>query len=329
MISMELNFHFFLIILFILIRIKLTYGQVIQPNFRSSDVELIPNLMVMNSTSRVHFFCTNHHPENLSLIVSLSRNISDKFLKLSTKQLNKTTMRITIHSKRYIGIFYLFCHVKTKEQRGTRADVIVKADAGLLRLAQRCRVYERKYIKCNIRASTLARAIKNGFSPEIEFTEMTNLRSYKEQYEFLKNESTNDYLVFRWEPTVNGQFPNDVKMNIKITLPFFGTSQYRFDMTPMFVIKPNFTVQILLRNKLHFQLIPNSPPAICQRHVQLKSNLTMNRTWIMIEASRPRFNIEKPLFNTIYQVCVRCRQTTNDSYSPEECQEINSTLKSS
>jgi hypothetical protein len=56
--------------------------------------------------------------------------------------------------------------------------------------------------------------------------------AYTQQYKFLTNESTDEYLVFQWRPTVDGQFPSGVLMNIKITLPFFGTMQYRFDMTP-------------------------------------------------------------------------------------------------
>ncbi|CAF0721344.1 unnamed protein product [Adineta ricciae] len=302
--------------------IKLSYSQIVQPNFRSSDVELHPSLMVMNSTSYAHFYCTNYHPENLPLVVSLSRNISNKLLKLSTYQVNETTTKIILHSKRFIGIFYLFCYKKDNEQRGTRADVIVKADAGLLRLARRCQVYHRKYIKCTLRASTLARAIQNGFSPEIEFIENTEARSYKEDYEFLKNESTNNYLVFRLEPMVEGQFPAGVKMNIKITLPYFGTSQYRFDMTPTFVIQPNFTAHAVSKNKVEIHLIPNSPPAICQQAIQLKSNATKKPAWKILHPGRTQYFIDKSLLRTIYQVCVRCRQTSNESYSQEECQDI-------
>ncbi|CAF0852570.1 unnamed protein product [Adineta ricciae] len=321
--------------------IKLSYSQIVQPNFRSSDVELRtwnfrlflsnclsqcffvdPSLMVMNSTSYAHFYCTNYHPENLPLVVSLSRNISNKLLKLSTYQVNETTTKIKLHSKRFIGIFYLFCYTKDNEQRGTRADVIVKADAGLLRLARRCQVYHRKYIKCTIRASTLARAIQNGFSPEIEFTENTETRAYKEDYEFLKNESTDNYLVFKLEPTVAGQFPAGVKMNVKITLPYFGTSQYRFDMTPTFVIQPNFTAQAVSKSKVEIHLVSNSPPAICQQAIQLKSNATKNRTWKILQPGRTQYFIDKSLLHTIYQVCVRCRQTSNESYSQEECQDI-------
>ena len=97
--------------------------------FRSICLDVFfvdPSLMVMNSTSYAHFYCTNYHPENLPLVVSLSRNISNKLLKLSTYQMNETTTKIKLHSKGFIGIFYLFCYRKDNEQRGTRADIIVK-----------------------------------------------------------------------------------------------------------------------------------------------------------------------------------------------------------
>jgi hypothetical protein len=57
-------------------------------------------------------------------------------------------------------------------------------------------------------------------------------RAYETQHEFLKNESTDEYLVFKWKPSVDGEFPNGVIMDMKIRLPYFGTSYYRFDMTP-------------------------------------------------------------------------------------------------
>ena len=57
-------------------------------------------------------------------------------------------------------------------------------------------------------------------------------QSYRTQYEFSINESTDEYLVFKWKPNVDEEFPNGVMMNMKIRLPYFGTSFYRFNMTP-------------------------------------------------------------------------------------------------
>lgn len=47
--------------------------------------------------------------------------------------------------------------------------------SGVLQLVERCRVYERQYIKCIIRAPVIASAIKNGFPEAFEFNEITHL----------------------------------------------------------------------------------------------------------------------------------------------------------
>ncbi|CAF4923973.1 unnamed protein product, partial [Rotaria socialis] len=39
--------------------------------------------------------------------------------------------------------------------------------------AERCRVYDRQYIKCLIRAPTIARAIQNDYPPKFEFHEIS------------------------------------------------------------------------------------------------------------------------------------------------------------
>ena len=48
------------------------------------------------------------------------------------------------------------------------------ASPGVLQLAQKCRVYNMKYIKCVIRAPTIARAIQNDYPAKFRFTELTH-----------------------------------------------------------------------------------------------------------------------------------------------------------
>jgi hypothetical protein len=55
---------------------------------------------------------------------------------------------------------------------------------------------------------------------------------YHTDFEFVKNESTDELLVFKWEPIIKGQFPNGLKMRMKAILPYFDDSTYYFDMTP-------------------------------------------------------------------------------------------------
>jgi hypothetical protein len=39
-------------------------------------------------------------------------------------------------------------------------------------------------------------------------------------------------VVFKWKPTIDGEFPNGVRMHMKAMLPHFDASSYYFDMTP-------------------------------------------------------------------------------------------------
>ncbi len=64
------------------------------------------------------------------------------------------------------------------------------------------------------------------------FFSSPNLLAYLSRVEFLRNESTNEYLVFKWKPTIDGEFPNGVRMHMKAMLPYFDLSSYYFDMTP-------------------------------------------------------------------------------------------------
>jgi len=48
------------------------------------------------------------------------------------------------------------------------------AAPGVLQLVDRCRVYDRQYIKCIIRATIIASAIQNGYPPIFEFDEMAH-----------------------------------------------------------------------------------------------------------------------------------------------------------
>ena len=48
------------------------------------------------------------------------------------------------------------------------------AAPGVLQLVERCRVYDKQYIKCRIRAPTIARAIQNGYPPKFEFNEISH-----------------------------------------------------------------------------------------------------------------------------------------------------------
>lgn len=88
---------------------------------------LVPNIVILNSTSISNFLCINHEPDDLPLIISLSKNISEDQVKITRYQLNKTTINIRIQLKNYLGIFHLLCYSKNKKHQGTRADVIARS----------------------------------------------------------------------------------------------------------------------------------------------------------------------------------------------------------
>ena len=48
------------------------------------------------------------------------------------------------------------------------------ASPGVIQLAKRCQVYDKQYIKCIIRAPTIARAIQNDYPAKFEFNETSS-----------------------------------------------------------------------------------------------------------------------------------------------------------
>ncbi len=48
------------------------------------------------------------------------------------------------------------------------------AAPGTLQLAARCRVYDRQYIKCVIRAPIIAPAVQNDYPAKFEFNEISH-----------------------------------------------------------------------------------------------------------------------------------------------------------
>lgn len=87
---------------------------------------VVPNLVIINSTSTTNFTCVNHRSNESPLEVKLSKIISSDEIKLSTNVLNQTTIHIQLESINYVGIFHLLCFSNGEPSNGTRADIIVK-----------------------------------------------------------------------------------------------------------------------------------------------------------------------------------------------------------
>lgn len=85
-----------------------------------------PVRVIINSTSITDFLCINHQSNGGQLEAKLSKSIPINQMKLSTEVLNRTTMNIRLESNNYVGIFHVTCHLKGEENKGNRADVIVK-----------------------------------------------------------------------------------------------------------------------------------------------------------------------------------------------------------
>ena len=73
---------------------------------------------------------------------------------------------------------------------------------------------------------------KRETNASIAYCSSDDAPAFKPKFEFLKNESTQGVLVFKWKPTVEGQFPPGVRMRLRVVLPHFNDSIYIFDMTP-------------------------------------------------------------------------------------------------
>ncbi|CAF4944463.1 unnamed protein product [Rotaria sp. Silwood1] len=296
----------------------------------TTNMTLKPGLAVIDSTSTTNFNCTNYESNEKPLKVNLSKIISSNEIKITTNILNKNTINIRLEAKNYVGIFHLLCYVNGEQTKGTRADVIVKAAPGVLQLIERCRVYDKQYIKCRIRAPTIARAIQNDYPAKFEFNEISHSHdnlAYITRFEFLKNESTNEYLTFKWRPTADGEFPDKVRMHMKAILPHFNVSSYNFDMTPIFRITPKFTLQAISSSEIQIKLASISPAAFCDKSIIPKLGSNINRTWTIVEANRNTIIIDKLLSDSVYRVCMKCRQTYTDPDGMEECQEIKTLSK--
>jgi hypothetical protein len=87
---------------------------------------LVPNFVVINSTSITDFICINHLSNDAQLETNLSKSIPFNQMKISTNLLNKTAMHIRLESNNYVGIFHLLCYSRGEQPKGNRADVIVK-----------------------------------------------------------------------------------------------------------------------------------------------------------------------------------------------------------
>ncbi|CAF2574445.1 unnamed protein product [Rotaria sp. Silwood2] len=306
--------------------INFCYTQISTAKFHPWNIEII----VINSTSTINFTCIKHESNDKPLEVNLSKIIPSTEIKITTNILNKTAINIQLEAKNYVGIFHLLCYINGEKSKGTRSDVIVRAAPGVLQLIERCRVYDKQYIKCRIRAPIIARAIQNDYPAQFEFNEINHSSdnlAYISRVEFLKNESTNEYLTFKWRPTADGVFPNRVRMHIKAILPHFDVSSYYFDMTPVFQITPKFTLKAISSSEIEIKLASIFPSAFCEKSIIPKLNSTINQTWTVVEANQNTISIENRLSNSVYRVCMKCRQIYTDPDGMEECQEIQTLSK--
>ncbi|CAF0803811.1 unnamed protein product [Adineta ricciae] len=294
-------------------------------DFRPSNIQIIPDFKIINHTSTTNFTCFNHRPSDSPLEVNLSKVIPTNEIQLFTSILNQSAIHIRLESRNYVGVFHLLCYAKGEQSKGIRADIIVTAPPGVLQLAEKCRVYDRQYIKCVIRASTIARAVQNDYPVKFEFTEMAHSPdrlAYRPRFEFLKNESTKDNLTFKWQPTIDGEFPNGVRMHMKAFLPHIEDSSYYFDMTPIFQITPRFSLQTVSSNTIRMNVEPINPPVFCEKSVMQNLVSSVNRTWTVHEPNKSPYNIVNLRPKTIYRICMKCRQTQSDPEGIEQCQTI-------
>ncbi|UJR27550.1 hypothetical protein I4U23_008832 [Adineta vaga] len=294
-------------------------------DFRPSDIQITPDLAVINSTDKINFTCINYRSNNSILETNLSKIIPTNEIQLFTKKLNESALHIRLESTNYVGVFHLLCYSKGEQSKGNRADIIVIAPPGVLQLAEKCSVYDRQYIKCVIRAPNIARAVQNDYPPKFDFQEIAHSAdrlAYRPRFEFLKNESTNENLTFRWQPTVDGEFPNGVRMHMKAMLPHFENSSYFFDMTPIFRITPKFNLQTLSSSKIQMNIEPIVPTPFCEKSKMSNLLSNINQTWTVVDPDQNKSVFTNLIPDSVYRICMKCRQTYTDPDGTEQCQDI-------
>ncbi|CAF3113306.1 unnamed protein product [Rotaria sp. Silwood2] len=285
-----------------------------------SNFDLKPSFAILNSTSKIKFLCTKYKDDNIDFEISLVPAISSDNLKIYKNHLNNTAIKIIIESSGYIGTFQLICSPINNKTVGVRSDIIIGISPGLLTRIGRCIVYENKYIECNIRAPKIVSAIDNHYQYDFNFIEIhqsSKENAYNQLPELVKIDKINNTLTFRWFPMNDGVFPEGLQMLIRETSQYFDSTDYLMDMTPSFLIKANFTVQVLSSTnfQIHFDHSTFSSPLMCHGNISRDNNSTSlnqeedSRTFD--ETYQTTISITNLTPNTWYQLCFQCRRNAS------------------
>ncbi|CAF2869332.1 unnamed protein product [Rotaria sp. Silwood2] len=285
-----------------------------------SNFDLKPSFAILNSTSKIKFLCTKYKDDNIDFDISLVPAISSDNLKIYKNHLNNTAMKIIIESSGYIGTFQLICSPINNKTVGVRSDIIIGISPGLLTRIGRCIVYENKYIECNIRAPKIVSAIDNHYQYDFNFIEIhqsSKENAYNQLPELVKIDKINNTLTFRWFPMNDGVFPEGLQMLIRETSQYFDSTDYLMGMTPSFLIKANFTVQVLSSTnfQIHFDHSTFSSPLMCHGNISRDNNSTSlnqeenSRTFD--ETYQTTISITNLTPNTWYQLCFQCRRNAS------------------
>ena len=112
-----------------------------------------------------------------------------------------------------------------------------------------CHAYDYLYVECQLHAPAIARGFQNGFRKLFNFTELTAkyvyaFRAINNRFVLFYSErfyhrvpelidiDNNEDLIFRFKPLDRGQIPDDVLMNVNLTLVGFGSSIFTFHIRP-------------------------------------------------------------------------------------------------
>ncbi|CAF4192544.1 unnamed protein product [Rotaria magnacalcarata] len=118
----------------------------------------------------------------------------------------------------------------------------------------------------------------------------------------------------------------------KILNFIFGQSRdfLRAKVINFFRITPKFTVHTVSPTKITVQVTPTDPPALCEKSILPELSMALNYTWTLFDSNLNTISEDNNILpDSIYRICIKCRQTYSDPDGNPVCQEIKTLSKPS
>ncbi|CAF2529323.1 unnamed protein product [Rotaria sp. Silwood2] len=274
------------------------------------------------------FISIELNKQNNELIASIYNPIltSTEF-QLKTEQVNSTTIRIHIIPNGYIGVSRINCHWSTNITYRETVDLYIGEKPGLIELNQSCQAYDRRYVQCIFRAPIIGRAFRNGFPQLYEFAEFTSQKEYRHPPELIKISNDNK-LFFNFLPHEKNRIPKKISMNVSMTVMYFGSASYSFDIKPVHTTNVDFRIANISSNHLTIVINHNNTGTISERLCAGYVDQVDHQKTSMVVQDIKETLAQKILINglhssTQYNICLYCfYERTDQSFEKEICHTI-------